>query len=80
MAEDVQLLVRGRSRMSGFGEGDDLIPLFWFLRSVHSKCALSTMPAPVKSACPRKPFAPAPGKTSLLSDDEDLRRYSNLHE
>ena len=38
MAADVQLLVRGRSRMSGFGGGDDLSPLFWFLLSAH--CAL----------------------------------------
>jgi len=28
MAADVQLLMRGRSRMSGFGGGDDLSPLF----------------------------------------------------
>jgi hypothetical protein len=41
MAADVQLLVRGHSKMSGFGGGDDLIPLFWFF----ALCALCTMPA-----------------------------------
>jgi hypothetical protein len=37
LAADVQLLVRGRSR-ARLGGGDDLSPLFWFLRSAH--CAL----------------------------------------
>ena len=41
MTADVQLLVRGVQGCRALGGGDDLGPLFWFLRSAHFALFLS---------------------------------------
>ena len=75
-----QPLVRGPSRDVGLWGGDDLSPLFWFLRSAHCELRPPLVNVLLQlwtdSACS---FAPAPGTTTLLLTKNQRLWRETLH-